>query len=454
MRGKRLGIMVWSSLWVLAITAWAFGQGALVVEFPDPALFYQNTTFAVDGDVGYVPSFNRNMLWSFSMLSGRLLDEDGLVLPGSHASDSFMFSNKRLAMPGWFPNQAVFVADVSDPENLKVIGVIEIGGGTNIQGQNIEIDDDGVIGYVASFPNDTLYSFNVDTLSLEDPDGLRLTGNPDRIGLAGDRIAIADTTYGRIIVADVSNPANMQLAGTIELPGASNFRSNDDIVFADDGRTGFITSQERVLYSFDVIDLAVVDPDGLTFGTQGFGEDVAIYGDTVGAIYSRGLTFVDVSDPADMQIISEARFGETVAPQGNATVEFTADGTQAAMSVVYPGHFVYTFDVQTGEQVADRFPVGEQPNFLTVYEPGERVAVICSGVDVDNIYLIHNLFGPNGDTNNDGDVDLEDFSKFQLCFTGPGGAVSPGCEPADIDEDNDVDLTDLGLFVANLTGAL
>ncbi len=57
-----------------------------------------------------------------------------------------------------------------------------------------------------------------------------------------------------------------------------------------------------------------------------------------------------------------------------------------------------------------------------------------------------------GDMDNDGDVDLTDYDAFLDCFTGPGGAVSPGCEPADTDKDQDSDLIDFGVFQDLFTG--
>ncbi|RJP40679.1 MAG: hypothetical protein C4547_02440 [Phycisphaerales bacterium] len=437
-----------------AMPANVHAQGARVFDPPDPANFFQNTTFAIDGRIGYVPTFGRDMLWSFDVLTGRIIDPDGLVLPGVNASDPFLTAGERLVIPGWFPNQAVLVADISNPADLKVAGVIPVVGQVNIQGQNIEMSAGGIIGFVASFPNDTLYSFNVDTMSLEDPDGLALPGNPDRIALAGDRLALVDTTNGRIMVADVSNPANLTLAGVITLPGGNSFGSNDNIVFAADGRTGFVSNQQRAIHSFDVVSLSVVDPDGLPFGTQGFGDHVALHGDTLAAIYSRGLTFVDVSDPADMHIISEAQFGGTVAPQGDARVAFSRDGTRAAMPVIFPAMRVYVFDVATGAQAANPFPVDDQPNFLTVFQPGDRVGVACSGIDADNVYLIHNLVSKTGDGDDDGDVDLVDVSGFQDCYSGSGGGVGPQCEPFDLDGDKDIDLRDWAALATNMTGAL
>jgi hypothetical protein len=437
-------------LLVAGIAAPLLGQNAKVVEFPDPALFYQNTTFDIQGNVAYVPSFDNDVLWSFSLATGELLDPDGLALPApGTASDPFIFPNDRLAIPGWFPSQAVLVVDISDPTNLAEIGVIAFPPTTNIQGQNVEIDDNGVIGYIAGFPDDKLYSFNIDTLSLEDPDGLALPGNPDRIAVAGDRLAIVDTTNGRIMVADVSNPAALALAGVINLPGANTFGSNDNIVFAADGQTGFVSSNERVLYSFNVVTLSLLDPDGIAFGTQSFGDHVAIHGNTVACVWSRGLAFIDVSDPTDLALLSNANFGGTVAPQGDAAVAFTADGTGAAIPVIYPGNYVYTFDVATGAQVAPRFLVDDQPNYLTIFQPGDQVGVLCSGSDADNIWLIQGLFGNiPGDLDGDGDVDLSDLAELLAAY---GTCVGdPDYNPdADLDDSGCIDLADLATLLSN-----
>jgi len=424
------------------VPAVGLAQDAVTVEFPDPALFFQNSSFAVDGDVGYVPTFDNDRLWSFSLVTGELLDSDGAAL-GGNASDVFVFSKGRVGIPGWFPGQAILVCNVSDPTNLSVLGTIDLDASSNVQGQNIEVAPGGVIGFVASFPNDTLFSFNVETLSLQDPDGLALPGNPDRIALAGNRLAMVDTTSGRIMVADVSDPANLTLAGSITLPGSPSFGSNDNIVFAADSRTGFVSSNERVLYSFDIITLAVLDPDGFPFGTQSFAGDIAIHGDTVACVWSRGLAFIDAGDPSNLSLISNAAFGEVVAPQGSATTAFTADGTGAAIPVVFPGNRVYTFDVASGEQISPPFAVDDQPNFLTMLSPGNRVGVLCSGNDADNIFLISNLFGVcAGDVDGDGVVGINDFLAL-LAAWGP----NPG-HAADIDGDGEVGILDFLALLA------
>lgn len=51
-----------------------------------------------------------------------------------------------------------------------------------------------------------------------------------------------------------------------------------------------------------------------------------------------------------------------------------------------------------------------------------------------------------GDLDGDGDVDLDDWAAFSLCYGGPQGGVAPGCSPADFDFDGDVDLSDAQHF--------
>jgi hypothetical protein len=61
--------------------------------------------------------------------------------------------------------------------------------------------------------------------------------------------------------------------------------------------------------------------------------------------------------------------------------------------------------------------------------------------------------GPD-DFDRDGDVDLGDFSLFQLCFNGPNRPRSSleGCDKPDIDADGDVDLTDFATFQGCFNG--
>jgi len=62
-----------------------------------------------------------------------------------------------------------------------------------------------------------------------------------------------------------------------------------------------------------------------------------------------------------------------------------------------------------------------------------------------------------GDLDGDWDVDLSDFTEFQLCFGGSNNPPAPTCPPgvdADCDSDGDVDLADFLIFQQNFTGSL
>ncbi len=56
------------------------------------------------------------------------------------------------------------------------------------------------------------------------------------------------------------------------------------------------------------------------------------------------------------------------------------------------------------------------------------------------------------DFDNDGDIDLDDFTIWEDCASGPAVSLSGGCEFADLDGDDDGDQADFGLFQAAYTG--
>jgi hypothetical protein len=60
---------------------------------------------------------------------------------------------------------------------------------------------------------------------------------------------------------------------------------------------------------------------------------------------------------------------------------------------------------------------------------------------------------PAADLDGDYDVDLHDWSRFQICFTGQGGGpVLPVCICLDSDNDGDLDLADFAAFAGGLAG--
>lgn len=60
---------------------------------------------------------------------------------------------------------------------------------------------------------------------------------------------------------------------------------------------------------------------------------------------------------------------------------------------------------------------------------------------------------PPGDCEEDGDVDLMDFDRFQVCLSGPKSeAVSPSCSCFDVNHSSSVDLADAAVFQISFTG--
>jgi hypothetical protein len=57
-----------------------------------------------------------------------------------------------------------------------------------------------------------------------------------------------------------------------------------------------------------------------------------------------------------------------------------------------------------------------------------------------------------GDCDLDGDIDLLEFGRFQLCYQGPDQPINIDCSCMDFDADGDVDLTDFAAFTSEFTG--
>ena len=56
------------------------------------------------------------------------------------------------------------------------------------------------------------------------------------------------------------------------------------------------------------------------------------------------------------------------------------------------------------------------------------------------------------DIDGDGNVDLDDHAIFHGCMSGPLDGLLPGCESADMDQDNAVDSRDFAMFQSAFGG--
>ncbi|UCF33022.1 MAG: hypothetical protein JSV78_11890 [Phycisphaerales bacterium] len=98
---------------------------------------------------------------------------------------------------------------------------------------------------------------------------------------------------------------------------------------------------------------------------------------------------------------------------------------------------------------------------LFAFYPGVRVTYIPGalpdfGSSGDLARMVVNACGcprDKGDLDVDGDIDVDDFSLWEECTTGPdGGPRTPGCIVYDFEYDGDVDLMDFAAFQLAFTG--
>lgn len=366
---------------------------------PPPANTYQNSSFATAGSVVFLPTDDADAIWSFDTANGQPLDPDGLVLPAPGlASNPAVVGQDLLAVAGWFPQQGVAVIDTADPANLQLRGVVAVPPTASVQGMEIW-SADGRHAWVASFADDRLYGFDARELRLLDPGGLPLPGNPDRgllaVSPSGPRLLLVDTQGGQVMVVDVAQPNQPRVTGVITLPGSPVFGSSNYPAVAADGRSGFLVSQQRRLYSFDLETLSLLDPHGLEFGTRGAGLSPAVLDLPDGrrqlaALSQNGVALIDASAPRALRLTGFADLGGAALLQGDARAVFSPDGRFAAFPVILPQMALAAVDAVTGRQLG-LVQVGAQPNF-TARLGADHIGVLCSATP-DGIWMIDGLFG-------------------------------------------------------------
>ncbi len=69
-------------------------------------------------------------------------------------------------------------------------------------------------------------------------------------------------------------------------------------------------------------------------------------------------------------------------------------------------------------------------------------------------WVLHLLVRPRmtGDLDDDGDVDQEDFGRFQRCYSGIGEPYTTACGPGDLNGDQDVDINDFEILLGCMRG--
>ncbi len=133
----------------------------------------------------------------------------------------------------------------------------------------------------------------------------------------------------------------------------------------------------------------------------------------------------------------------------NATVRFGRSGVEA--QAVRPP---IVRDV-TGDGIDDAlfgFRIADC-GFVPGDTSGWLKGQLLNGTNVMDDDAIDAMTCPVADADGDGDVDISDFGRFQLCFNGANRPpTQAGCDDADFDDDNDVDLADYQFFQACYNG--
>jgi len=158
--------------------------------------------------------------------------------------------------------------------------------------------------------------------------------------------------------------------------------------------------------------------------------------------------------------LTQAWYGSPMPPAG--TVRWHSLTASAAAGGPYTLYVAYTAD---GASAVADLSAGLGAGDIAVVNPatGRSRVVATTAVEVDRagVLLVPPdkviVFPPPGDLDGDGDVDLSDFTLFQLCFGGSSNPLASPCPPgvdADLDNDGDVDLADFLIFQQNFTGSL
>jgi hypothetical protein len=137
-----------------------------------------------------------------------------------------------------------------------------------------------------------------------------------------------------------------------------------------------------------------------------------------------------------------------------ASVDVVAADMWAVTNILVPA---FQANGYSSWQYAPANPSNSGSNFR-VYLDHSMNYILDAGYDATNDPAQIDAFtgdGGAGDFDGDGDVELNDYDEFELCYTGhDGGPVGPQCQPGDFDADGDVACDDWDAFIFVWTDAV
>jgi hypothetical protein len=243
---------------------------------------------------------------------------------------------------------------------------------------------------------------------------------------------------------------------------------DDELLLVDTASQSEITRVPVGDFPFRV----AFSPDGLrAYVTNSFGDDVSVVrirgsGSYVEAVVP-GIDFpltIDVDDGGAFVYVGSFSSStpsihviDTTTASVVATLPLTSEPRAAHLSptdaILYVattgGELVRIDAAGPGSSIIDSVALSGGPSAL-VFSEMLGTAIVAQPV-VDGVDVVR--FVTPGDFDGDTDIDLADFTRFQICFTGAGGGpVDCRCAAGDFEPDGDVDAEDHADFAAAMTG--
>jgi len=135
-----------------------------------------------------------------------------------------------------------------------------------------------------------------------------------------------------------------------------------------------------------------------------------------------------------------------LADAGNVYIAYGDSGTSLGIYVLSGNYRVKWYDPLDSDWVDEGIHTLSTGDTI-LSKPG-----IIGNEAVVYLDFVDHVTDIQADQDRDGDVDQEDFGKFQACFSGHGVQYPAGCEDADFDLDGNVDENDLSVFQACMGG--
>jgi hypothetical protein len=130
---------------------------------------------------------------------------------------------------------------------------------------------------------------------------------------------------------------------------------------------------------------------------------------------------------------NSATFAVAAAGEGTLSYQWQKDVANITNGAHYAGSTTTTLTISSADS-------SDAANYRCVVTGG------CGNATSNQATLTVSAAVVPADLDHDGDVDQDDFSLFDSCFSGPAVPLDPGCEDRDFDGDGHIDQEDFGIF--------